>query len=103
MTDTLHLGWEMITLIFNVIVMGFGFAALGKEFRIYTIVTWIVFLVFGVLTFMESPGIDQNLPTPHIGLWERINMFAFFIWIAVFSTILLQKEKQQVPTSVRLA
>lgn len=83
-SDTLHLVWASITLIFNMLLMGFGMAALGKKFRIYTIATWAVFLIFGFLTFMESPGIDANLPTPYIGLWERINMGAFMVWIAVF-------------------
>lgn len=84
LSDTLHLVWASMTLLFNMLLMGFGMASLGKKFRIYTIATWVVFLVFGFLTFMESPGIDANLPTPYLGLWERINMGAFMLWIAVF-------------------
>ncbi len=91
LTDTLHLVWASITLIFNMLLMGFGAAALGRKFRIYTIATWILFLIFGILTFMESPGIEENLPTPHLGLWERINMGAFLLWIVVFAFILVKK------------
>jgi len=93
-TDTLHIVWATMTLLFNMLLMGFGAAALGKRFRLYTIATWIVFIIFGVLTFMESPGIEANLPTPHIGLWERINLGAFLLWIIVFAIILLQKIKE---------
>ncbi|HYV91664.1 MAG TPA: DUF998 domain-containing protein [Chitinophagales bacterium] len=93
LTDTLHIVWAMMTLVFNMLLMGFGAAALGKRFRIYTIATWVVFIVFGVLTFIESPGIEANLPTPHIGLWERINMGAFLLWVVVFAIALLRKEK----------
>ena len=90
LTETLHILWAMMTLLFNLLLMGFGAAALGKPFRIYTLVTWIVFIVFGVLTFMESPGIDAGVPTPHLGLWERINMGAFLLWVAVFAMALLK-------------
>jgi len=94
LTDTLHITWAMITLLFMILLMGFGAAGLGKRFRYYTVATWVVFLLFGILTFMESPGIEANLPTPHIGLWERINMGAFMLWVVVLATVLLlRKEK----------
>jgi hypothetical protein len=91
LTDTLHIVWAMITLLFNMLLMWFGALALEKRFRLYTFATWAVFIVFGVLTFMESPGIEANLPTPHLGIWERVNMGAFLLWIIVFATNLLQK------------
>ncbi|HEX5025648.1 MAG TPA: DUF998 domain-containing protein [Agriterribacter sp.] len=94
LTDTLHIVWAMMTLLFNMLLMGFGALALGKQFRLYTIATWVVFIIFGVLTFMESPGIEANLPTPHIGLWERINMGAFLVWVIVFAIMLLQRLKE---------
>jgi len=90
LTDTLHIFWAMITLLLNMLLMGFGAAAFGRKFRLYTIATWIVFLVFGILTFRESPGIEAGLPTPFIGLWERINMGAFLLWIIVFASALLK-------------
>lgn len=92
LTDTLHIIWAMMTLLFNLLLMWFGAAALGKRFRLYTITTWVIFIVFGTLTFMESPHIEANLPTPHIGLWERINISTFLVWIVVFAISLLRKE-----------
>ena len=92
LTDTLHLVWAMMTLLFNMLLMGFGAAALSRRFRLYTIITWVVFFVCGALTFMESPGIEANLPTPYIGLWERINIGAFMLWVIAFATILIRKE-----------
>lgn len=99
LTDNLHIVWAIMTLFFNMLLMGFGAAALGKRFRLYTIVTWVVFIVFGVLTFIESPGIEANLPTPHLGLWERINMGAFLLWVIVFAIALLRKIN--VPDSIK--
>ncbi|MBA4056577.1 MAG: hypothetical protein C0490_17815 [Marivirga sp.] len=84
-----------MALLFMMLLMGFGAAALGKQFRLYTIATWIVFIIFGVLTWMESPGIEANLPTPWIGVWERINIGAFMLWVVVLAIVLLRKEKMK--------
>jgi hypothetical protein len=92
-SDTWHLAMSAITVLLMFLSIGFGAAAFGKGFRVYSIATIAVFIVFGVLTFTEAPDVDKNLPTPFIGLWERINIAAFMIWLMVFSVILLQAEK----------
>ena len=92
LSDTLHIGWAMMTLLFNITLMGFGAAALGKRFRLYTIVTFVVYLVFGILTTMQAPGVQANLPTPGIGVWERVNIVASMLWVIVFSIILLREK-----------
>jgi hypothetical protein len=94
LTDTLHISWAMITLLFMMLLMGFGAAAQGKHFRRFTMVIWVIFLVFGVLTFIESPGIEANTPTPRIGVWERVNIGAFLLWVIAFATALMKKEKE---------
>ena len=92
-SDDWHIVMSAITVLLMFLSIGFGAAAFGKGFRAYSIVTILVFIVFGVLTFLEAPNVDKNLPTPFIGLWERINIAAFMIWVIVFSIILLQAEK----------
>jgi hypothetical protein len=92
MTDTLHIVWAGVTLLFMMALMGFGAAALGKRFRLYTIVTFSVFLVCGILTWLEAPGIAANLLTPTIGIWERINIGAFMMWVGVLAVVVLQKN-----------
>jgi hypothetical protein len=92
-TDTLHLAWAYIHLAFMILMMGFGAAALGKRFRIYSFATFIAFIVFGTLTSLESPGIEAGTPTPYIGIWERINIGAYMLWVVVFAVTLLRTEK----------
>src|SRR6187549_4119590 len=92
-TDTWHLVMATVTVLLMFLSIGFGAAAFGKGFRFYSIATIIVFIVFGVLTFVEAPNVDKNLPTPYIGLWERINIAAFMAWLLVFSINLLRLEK----------
>lgn len=97
LTDTLHIAWAMISLFLMMLIMGFGAVALGKRFRFYTIATWAVFIGFGILTWIESPGIEKNLPTPRIGVWERINIGAFMLWIIVLAIVLRRREKVTSP------
>lgn len=91
LSDTLHIVWAMMTLAFNMATMGLGAAALGKGFRLYTIGTFVVFIVFGILIGTEAPNMNINGPTPFIGIYERINMAAFMIWIAVLAVVLLRR------------
>lgn len=93
LSDTLHIVWAMMTLVFMMLMMGFGAAALGKRFRNFTIATIVVFIVFGILIGVEAPGIQTDQPTPMIGIWERINIAAFMLWVMVLATVLLRKQK----------
>ena len=93
-TDIWHLVMATVTVLLMFLSIGFGAAAFGKGFRFYSIATIIVFIVFGVLTFVEAPNVDKNGSTPYIGLWERINIAAFMIWMLVFSAILLRLDKK---------
>ncbi len=93
-TDTWHIVMSIIWLVSTMLVIGFAAAALGKRFRIYSIVTIIIFIMFGILTGIESPGISTNQPTPMIGVWERINIVAFMLWLSVFAIAILQMEKR---------
>jgi hypothetical protein len=92
LTDALHIVWSMITISFMMLIMGFGAAAFGKWFRIYTVATFVVFIVFGILIGIDAPNISENLPTPLIGVWERINIGAFMLWVIVFAVALLREE-----------
>ena len=92
LTDTLHIVWAMVTVLFMIIMMVLGAAAFGLRFRIYTILSIVLHIVFGMLTSLEAPNISTNGPTPFIGLWERINIAIFMLWIAVLSIILLNKK-----------
>ena len=66
--------------------------AFGTRFRVYSIVSGVVLLAFGALTALEAPRLQSNLPTPWIGLWERINISVFLLWIVVLAAVLLMRE-----------
>jgi hypothetical membrane protein len=91
LTDTLHIVWSMAWLLTMLLAMGLAAAALGRRFRLYTFATLAVFLVFGFLTAMNAPRLAADLPTPWIGLWERINIAAAMTWIAALAVALLRQ------------
>jgi len=93
-TDTWHIVMTFVTLLLMFFSIGIGATALGKGFRLYSIATIVVFLVFGYLISTEAGNVDKNLPTQFIGLWERINIASFMVWLFVFAVRLLRIEKR---------
>ena len=93
-SDTLHVILAGVTVLLMFFAIGFGAAAFGNRFRLYSIISVVVLLAFGALTFLEAPRLQANLPTPWIGLWERINISVFLLWVVVLATVLLRASKR---------
>jgi len=92
LTDTLHIVWTAVTGLFTLSAMGFAASALGKRFRNYTIASMVIVLAFGLLGSMDAPRLQADLPTPWIGVWERINIVAQMLWMAVLAVVLLRRR-----------
>ena len=88
LSDTMHLALGAMTVFLMFLAIGFGARAFGMRFRVYSIASIVVLLAFGVLTFLDAPRLEANLPTPWIGLWERINISVFLLWVVVLATVL---------------
>ncbi|HEY0745022.1 MAG TPA: DUF998 domain-containing protein [Chryseosolibacter sp.] len=93
LSDTLHITWAFFAIAFMLSMMGYGATAFGKRFRIYTIATLIGYVIFGFLMSFEAPDIPKNLPTPYLGLWERIMIGLFLAWIVALALISLKRLK----------
>ncbi len=96
LTDTLHLVWAFVHLLLMLLMIGFGAAAFGKGFRIFSAIIVFIFFVFGILTSIDSRGIEAGLPTTYVGIWERINIGAYMIWVIVFALLLLKRNDKSV-------
>jgi hypothetical protein len=90
-TDTLHLVWAAVTVALMLLAMLFGAAALGRRFRIYSAVTIALLLAFGGLTASQAARVEADLPTPWAGVWERINVGVFLVWVIVLAITLLRR------------
>ena len=96
-TDTWHGILTVGVLSATCSLWGSGATAFGKRFRLYSIATMLILVVFGVLTGLDQPQLEANLPTPWMGLRERIDIFATMLWIAVLAIVLLRAQVQQPP------
>ena len=93
LTDTLHIVWTTVSNLLTLLAMGFAAAAFGKRFRLYSIATMVLMVAFGALTAVDAPRIQANLPTPWIGVWERLNIAVWMLWIVVLAVELLRRPR----------
>jgi hypothetical protein len=90
LSDTMHVALGGVTVLLMFLAIAVGATAFGKRFRLYSVSSIVILLAFGALTFWEAPRLQTNLPTPWIGLWERINISVFLLWVVVLATALLR-------------
>jgi len=84
-TDTLHIVWTAGWLLLTLLAMGLAGAALGKRFLFYTIGAAALMLAFGALTGSQGARLAANLPTPGIGIFERVSIGAYLLWTVMLA------------------
>ncbi len=92
LTDTMHIVLGMVTVLLYLLALGFGATAFGKRFRVYSIASLAILIASRVLTGLDGPRIAANLPTPWIGVWERIFIGVFLLWVVVLAVVLLRAQ-----------
>ncbi|MGE5109076.1 MAG: DUF998 domain-containing protein [Sphingobacteriales bacterium] len=95
LSDTMHGILTIAGVLFILLAVGFGSAAFGTRFRIYSIVTILLLVVFGIMTGLDQPQLAPNLPTPWMGIYERITIYSYMLWVAVLAIMLLHTGKKQ--------
>lgn len=89
-TDAMHLTLGAVDALLYLTILGFGAASFGKRFRLYSILTMAIVLVFGAWTNSFVPLVAAGKPTPWLGVVERIMLGAFLLWVVVLAVILLR-------------
>lgn len=93
--NTMHLPLTGIEVLFILSSIGFGAAALGKRFRLYSICSLLIITLCGVWGGTFVSRIAANQPTPWLGIIERGNIYGYMIWVMVLAIILLRAENGQ--------
>ncbi len=57
----------------------------GVRFRIYSLATLLTVIVFAGVTFQQVATLAAHEPAPYVGLIERVNIYAWMLWVAVLS------------------
>ena len=92
LSDTMHLVLASVTVLLMLGAIAFGAAAFGTRFRAYSMASIAILVLFGALTFLDAPALSANLPTPWLGVWERINVGVFLLWVVVLAATLLRLQ-----------
>jgi Protein of unknown function (DUF998) len=87
--DAGHLALVAWSGLFALAEIGCGAAAFKGRFRVYSIVTVVTALVFGALTSTQAANLVDGKSTPLMGVYERLTVGSWLLWIAVLSMILL--------------
>jgi pimeloyl-ACP methyl ester carboxylesterase len=91
LTDTLHIAWTMVSGVLMMLSIGFAAAAFGKRFRAYAAATVVLLLAFGAVTGTYTASVQTNLPTPWLGVWERLDAGVLLLWLIVLAVALARR------------
>lgn len=94
-SDTMHANLTYVFVLSTLLFIGLAATLYGKGFLIYSIVTILILILFGTLAGMDGSMMAANLPTPWLGVKERINIYASLLWIFILSvkTLNIYNEK----------
>jgi hypothetical protein len=93
LTDTMHLVEGAIAVLLLVVVIGFAATTFGQRYRLYSIATILVLVAFGAWAGMDGPRVVEDLPTPWIGITERISVYSYQLWLVVLAIALLRQHR----------
>lgn len=91
LSGALHLIEGAAAMVLLLAAMGFAAAALGRSFAVYTAATVVVMLAFGGWSAMDIPRVEAGLPTPWVGVKERIYWYSYQLWYIVLAIRLLRE------------
>jgi protein-S-isoprenylcysteine O-methyltransferase Ste14/hypothetical membrane protein len=93
-SDTGHLVMSAVTVLLIIFFIGLGSTTEGNLFRYYSILTILAILTFGTLVGMQATRVAMQLPTPWMGIMERMSVYPTMLWVLVLAVILLKDEKK---------
>jgi hypothetical protein len=87
--DSMHLVLSAATGLFVAAYVAALAIAYGWLFRLYSALTIVTALVFGMLS-AQVDRVEAGDPTPYMGLLERVGIGAWLLWLAVAAVVLLR-------------
>ncbi len=71
--------------LFIVLAMGFAAQLRGAAFRLYSYAMMLILAVFGGWVSMDAPRIAAGESTPGAGIKERVNIYAYLLWVGALA------------------
>lgn len=91
-SDSAHIVLTAVIVLLLLLTVGVGATALGKRFRAYSWATLLTVIVFGAVSAAFGARLAAGQPTPGFGIIERVHVYAFLLWVAVFALALLRRR-----------
>jgi len=88
LSDGMHIALTAMTVSCIVLAMASAANTAGRRFRVYTLVTLLLVMGFGALAALDGPRVAEDLPTPMLGINERISVGAYLLWVIVLALAL---------------
>lgn len=95
--NALHAPGTLVMDLFLVAGMGVGATLLGRWFRWYSYGTILLLLAAGGLVSTQISRMEANLPTPWMGLEERVNIYATMVWVTALAVGLWRAREVATP------
>ena len=86
--DVGHLVMTAVTIVLILSEIGISALAFGWRFRLFAIASAVTVVVFGALTAAQASRLPTGGPTPRMGLFERISIAPWLLWMAVLHVVL---------------
>ena len=93
--NNLHIPGTALSVLCVLLAIGFGSTLLGKRFRYFSYATILAIVVFGVWAGRQIAQMEENEPTPWMGIVERGNVYAIMLWVVVLAIDLLRAQKSE--------
>lgn len=91
-SDLSHIVVTAALVLLLLLSVGFGANAFGKRFRAYSLATLLIVIGFGAVSASFGARLAAGQPTPGFGIIERIHIYAFLLWVAVFAIAFLRRR-----------
>jgi len=84
-----HIVSGMVAVLMILSAMGLAAASFGRRFRLFSLAAVLALMGFGVWAGMDGPRIAEGLPTPWVGVKERISAYSYQLWFLGLALTLL--------------
>lgn len=91
--DLGHVILGTISIALMLTAIGFGAAAFGQRFRVYSTISWFAVLVFWGWSGAYGGRIAAGEATPWLGVVERVALVSWLGWVLVLAVVLLREAR----------
>ena len=93
---TLMHEWVTAMMVLTLLLtVGFGAFTRGTQFRAYSLASLLTILIFAGLAFQQAAQLQALETAPWLGLIERVNIYAWMLWVAVLAVSFWPVQRTQ--------